>query len=165
MKLRSLELKDAPLMLEWMHDKSVTQYMNRDFSKLSLQNCESFIKNSVSDEDNIHFAIVNDTDEYMGTISLKNVDKDKYNAEFGITIREVAMGKGISATSMNAILEYGFSKLGLKHIYWCVSPENKRAVRFYDKNGYKRVNYKEIGVNTDYSQDLIDKFLWYCVEA
>ena len=163
MELRKLEIKDAPLMLEWMHNKDVTLHMNRDFSKLTLSDCENFIKNSQIDESNAHFAIVDEVDEYLGTISLKNIDKIKKNAEFGITIREKAMGKGISAKAMKAIIVYGFEKLELTSIYWCVSSENARAVRFYDKNNFERVKYEELNVVTDYSQELIDKFIWYCV--
>lgn len=164
MELRKLDIKDAPLMLEWMHNKDVTLHMNRDFSKLSLEDCENFIKNSLADENNVHFAIVDETDEYLGTISLKNIDNINKNAEFGITIREKAMGKGISSEAMKAIIAYGFEKLGLTSIYWCVSSENARAVRFYDKNGYARAKYEELNVVTDYSQELIDKFIWYCVK-
>ena len=31
MKLRKLKIKDALLMLEWMHDESVTMYLKTDF--------------------------------------------------------------------------------------------------------------------------------------
>ena len=31
--LRQLEKKDASLMLEWMHDKDVTQYLKLDVSE------------------------------------------------------------------------------------------------------------------------------------
>ena len=53
--------------------------------------------------------------------------------------------------------------LHLKMIYWCVSPKNKRAIRFYDKNGFKRVNPDTIGTIEGYSQELIDKLFWYSI--
>ncbi len=37
---------------------------------------------------------------------------------------------------MQAILQLGFSQLGLRRIYWCVAPQNVRACRFYAKQGY-----------------------------
>ena len=36
MKLRKLEAKDAPFMLEWMHDEDVVRYMRRDFMSMTL---------------------------------------------------------------------------------------------------------------------------------
>lgn len=37
---------------------------------------------------NLHLAIVDENDEYMGTVSLKNIEEDK--AEFAITVRKNA---------------------------------------------------------------------------
>lgn len=165
MKLRKLEIKDAPLMLEWMHNRDVTLHMNRDFSKLSLSDCEKFINNSKLDKKNVHMAIADDTDEYLGTVSLKNIDSIKKNAEFGITIRKKAMGKGISFKAMKEIIEYGFEQLGLTSVYWCVLPENTRAVRFYDKNGFMRIRFEDLQIVTDYSVEFTSKLIWYLVKA
>lgn len=165
MKLRKLEIKDAPLMLEWMHNRDVTLHMNRDFSKLSLSDCEKFINNSKLDKKNVHMAIADDTDEYLGTVSLKNIDSIKKNAEFGITIRKKAMGKGISFKAMKEIIEYGFEQLGLTSVYWCVLPENTRAVRFYDKNGFMRIRFEDLQIVTDYSVEFTNKLIWYLVKA
>lgn len=165
MKLRKLEIKDAPLMLEWMHNRDVTLHMNRDFSKLSLSDCEKFINNSKLDKKNVHMAIADDTDEYLGTVSLKNIDSIKKNAEFGITIRKKAMGKGISFKAMKEIIEYGFEQLGLTSVYWCVLPENTRAVRFYDKNGFMRIRFEDLQIVTDYSVEFTNKLIWYLVKS
>ena len=70
MYLRKLELKDAPLMLAWMHDESVTEKLRTDFASKTLQDAESFIKYSWEDNDNVNLAIASDEDEYMGTVSL-----------------------------------------------------------------------------------------------
>ena len=164
MKLRKLELKDAPLMLEWMHDKDVTANMNRDFSSLSIEDCERFISNSVNNKQNVHMAVVDDNDEYLGTVSLKSVDYEKRNAEFAITIRKCAMGRGVSSYAMQEIIRIGIEEMNLDCVYWCVSPVNVRAVKFYDKNDYKRVDYHSLGVDADYDEELINEFIWYCVQ-
>ena len=36
MKLRKLELKDAPLMLEWMHDETVVEDLHTDFASKTI---------------------------------------------------------------------------------------------------------------------------------
>ena len=76
MKLRDLELKDAPLMLEWMHDQSVVANLRGNFLGKTIKDAEEFIKLSRNKLQNIHLAIATDEDEYMGTVSLKNVDRD-----------------------------------------------------------------------------------------
>lgn len=93
MRLRKLELKGAPLMFEWMHDETVVKDMQADFSSKTLEDCNHFILSSNDTRKNLHLAIVDENDEYMGTVSLKNIEEDK--AEFAITVRKYAMGKAI----------------------------------------------------------------------
>ena len=159
MKLRKLELKDAPLMLEWMHDKSVVKDLRTNFSAKTMEDCENFIKNSWNDTSNWNVAIVDKEDIYMGTVSLKNIKET--SAEFGITIRACAMGKGYSIWAMKEVLRIGFEERGLRKIYWCVSPDNKRAVRFYDKNGFERVNVATLDMIEGYTPEQIASYVWY----
>ena len=75
MRLRRLEEKDCPLMLEWMHDTNVVRNLKNNFSDKKLEDCIIFVKNSMTDSDK-HFAIVDINDEYMGTVSLKNINSN-----------------------------------------------------------------------------------------
>lgn len=162
MKLRKLEIKDAPLMLEWMHDKSVVEDLRTNFLTKTIGDCENFIKSSWDDKENWNVAIVDEDDIYMGTVSLKNIKED--SAEFGITIRSCAMGTGYSIWAMKEAVRIGFEEKGVKKIYWCVSPDNKRAVRFYDKNGFERVDSKDLDMIEGYTQEQIDAYIWYLVK-
>lgn len=162
MKLRNLDLKDAPLMLEWMHDDDVTGFLGTDFSKKTINDCESFIKDSLNNQnDNLNLAIADDNDEYMGTVSLKHIDRIEKNAEFAISTRKASMGKGYAAKAMSLILKLGNESLGLDKIYWCVSVDNKRAVRFYDKNGYMRTDDVPDKIKSAYTKEQLKKFIWY----
>ena len=161
MNLRKLRADDAPLMLEWMHDDSVTHDLQTDFASKTLDDALTFINNSLTDEENLNLAIVDDNDEYMGTVSLKHIDNK--SAEFAITIRSCAMGKGYSIYGMNEILKMAGEKYGLDYVYWCVSKENKRAVRFYDKNGFERVESDQIDIRGSYTSEQIASYYWYIV--
>ena len=158
MRLRKLQQKDAPLMLEWMHDESVVEKLQEDFASKTIQDCRNFITASWQDGAHLHLAIADDDDTYMGTVSLKHIAGGK--AEFAITIRRSAMGKGYSKYGMEKILQMGFEKLGLQKIFWCVSPDNKRAVRFYDKNGYQRIDMSEKSIE-GYTKEQVGQYLWY----
>jgi diamine N-acetyltransferase len=160
MKLRKLERKDAPFMLEWMQDPVVVENMQADFARKTLQECEAFIDASQHDKENIHLAITNESDEYMGTVSLKHITASE--AEFAIALRKSAMGRGYSKYGMEEIIRLGLDDLGLASVYWCVSPENKRAVRFYDKNCYRRV--EPVKSRGGYSPGQIEHYIWYEVE-
>ncbi len=154
--LRSLKEKDSKRMLEWMHDKSVVEYLKEDFESKTKKDCIRFIDNSYKDKSNIHFAIVDENDIYQGTVSLKNITD--ISAEFAITICKDAMGKNIAINAMKEVIKRGFLDYELEYIYWYVSKQNERAVRFYDKNGYIRVDENEIDI-----QHEPNEYIWYKV--
>lgn len=135
-KLRKLNSCDAPLMLEWMHNKEVVKWMQADFQNKTLDDCKAFICQSNQSEADLHMAIVDENDEYMGTVSLKNIEQDREYAEFAITIRECAMGRGFAQYGMREIIRIGLKELGIKKIIWCVSKDNIRANKFYNKMRY-----------------------------
>lgn len=139
-KLRLLEEKDAEYMLEWMHDEFVTAKLLTKFEQMDLSDCYRFInKNNtcrkITTGDDLHLAICdNETDEYLGTISLKNIDMNYLHAEYAIVMRQKAIGcKGIAKTATDKILEIAFEKINLNRVYLCVFEDNVRAVRFYEK--------------------------------
>ena len=136
MHLRELRVEDAPLMVEWMHDKNVVGKLRGHFLSKTLDDCIAFINSSLSDS-NIHMAIASDEDEYMGTVSLKNIENG--SAEFAITVRTKAMSRGYSWFGLEAIIKKAFNELELESVYWCVSRDNERAVRFYDKHNFHEV--------------------------
>ncbi len=161
MKLRKLEITDAPFMLEWMHDETVTSELSGNFAAKTIYDCQNFISDSLISKKNYHLAIVDDNDEYMGTVSLKNIALTDGTAEFAITIRKSAMGKGYSKYGMAEILRIGKEEFNLKNIYWCVAKTNTRAIRFYDKNNYTRVTNVPNNISKYYTVHQLDTFLWY----
>ena len=159
MKLRKLTMDDAPLMLEWMHDRSVVEYLGANFAAKTLADCQAFIQAGAADGENLHLAVADEGDVYMGTVSLKHMDTIEKTAEFAITVRACAMGKGYSRFAMDSILRMGTGELGLEKIYWCVSPANKRAVRFYEKNGYCRAEGVPRRILSAYPAQM--ELIWY----
>lgn len=162
MRLRKLMEKDADAMLEWMHDSDIVEKMGTDFRSKTIHDCIAFINNSLKDNNNFHRAIVNDRDEYLGTVSLKNINKNEKTAEFAIVICKKAMGCGIASWAMQDILSIGKNELGLQKIFWCVRKDNSRANRFYIKNGYRQTfNIPESLRNTYYDESFdLNWFVW-----
>lgn len=133
--IRRLEKRDAPLMLEWMHDPDISAQFRYDFSAMTLEKAEDFIEASFTEE-NQHFAIVDENDLYLGTISLKNIDRQNENAEYAVATRRCAHGTGIAGCATEELLRYAFHTLGLHKVYLNVLEENRRANRFYEKCGF-----------------------------
>lgn len=161
MQLRSLKLDDAPLMLEWMHDESIVENLRENFKDKTLKDCENFIKKSEDKEKDIHLAIVSDEDEYMGTVSLKNIEREGNSAELSIVVRKSAMGRGYSWWGMEEIIGLAFEKYGLESIYWCISKKDNRAVRFYDKHNFHET--LDISENILSRYDGMKDLKWYSI--
>lgn len=135
--LRRLNQKDAPLMLEWMHDNTINCCFQYPFADMTLEKVKTFIENSFNDE-NRHFAIVDLNDEYLGTISLKNISQKNKNAEYAIVTRKKAQGTGEALQATKELINYAFKELGLHKIYLNVLEDNIRARKFYEKCGFKQ---------------------------
>lgn len=80
------------------------------------------------------FVIASDTDEYMGMVSLKHIEEG--SAELEVIVRKEAMGHGYAWFGVESIIHKAFNELQLKSIYWCVSRENVRAIRFFNKHNF-----------------------------
>lgn len=134
--LRKVELKDMPLMQEWMNDEEIrTNFLMRNIpDEKTMQN---FINVSFTDERR-DYAIINEKDEYQGTISLKQISAINKNAEYAIVLRRKAIGKNIAKQATKEILKIGFEEIKLHKIFLDVAEYNTRAIRFYEKMGFKK---------------------------
>ena len=134
-RLRPLMLKDAPLMLEWMHDPQIAINFQADFMSMTLERVALFIENSWSHTYR-HYGVVDETDEYLGTISLKNIDFHNKNAEYAVCLRKKAQGTSAAMDATKLLFEVAFQELKLHKIYLNVYTDNLRANRFYQKAGF-----------------------------
>jgi len=137
MKLRELKLKDIPYILEWMKDRDISSQFKTDFSKYNYIDVQNFIIESGKFTLSRHYAIVNDSDEYLGTISLKNIDTLNMKAEYAIVLRKFAQGTNVAYEATETILNIAFNDLKLHKVYLNVLTQNIRANRFYLKFGFK----------------------------
>ncbi len=133
--LRRLEKKDAAYMLEWMHDETITCNFRYPFAAMTLERAQIFIDYSF-DEENQHFAITDNKDEYMGTVSLKHISEVDHNAEYAIVMRKKAHGTGLAERATMEILKYAFQDLGLHRVYLTVLSDNIAARKLYENCGF-----------------------------
>jgi diamine N-acetyltransferase len=139
--LRRLEKADAPLMLEWMHDADIQRSFQRDMMSATLQDAEDFCQNAVVPNvlhggENIHFAIAGENGEYLGTVSLKNIDVKNKTAEYAIVTRKKAHRKGVAAQATKLVLKKAFEEYELHRVYLNVLENNQVAIRLYEKSGF-----------------------------
>lgn len=136
LRLRKLEAKDAPYMLEWMHDPETSRLFRANFAAFTEQDALRFIEGAQTDGANLHRACVDAADEYLGTVSLKNINHENADAEYAISFRKCARGTGAARFATQEILKTAFEELGLRRVYLNVLTDNVRANAFYKKCGF-----------------------------
>lgn len=182
--LRELQEKDAKLMLEWMHDVDIQKGFKKNMLDATLEDAKAFCKRSeipdeLSDGDNLHFAIVNEEDEYLGTISLKSISLENRSAEYAITTRKTVQGQGIAKEATGILLEKAFHEYGLHRVYLSVFADNLAAIHLYEQCGFvyegvfrkhlKRdnqyVDWRWYGMlEAEYNKQLFERDLSYCYD-
>ena len=139
--LRELKRKDASLMLEWMHDPDIQKGFKKNMLTAEIKDVEKFcVDSAIPDHprsgENLHFAITDENDEYLGTVSLKKMDFDNKSAEYAIALRKGMHGKGIAYNATGIILKKAFKEYGLHRIYLSVLADNNNAIRLYERCGF-----------------------------
>ena len=139
--LRELRKEDAKLMLEWMHDKKIQASFKKNMMDITLEKAEEFCINAripeeICDGLCVHFAIVDENDEYLGTISLKNIDLYDERAEYAIALRPSAHNRGVAYEATMKVLSKAFDEYNLHRVYLTVVETNHNAIKLYEKCGF-----------------------------
>lgn len=86
----------------------------------------------------------------IGSVYLRDIDKKKGEAEYGIFIGERdALGKGYGTQAAKLMLDYGFETLGLKKIFLRLLADNPRALNSYRKAGFRLIKDKRETVHLE----------------
>jgi len=77
-------------------------------------------------------------DRRIGTVNLRNLDRENGNAELAIVIGDKTLqGQGLGTDALNCLVDFGFGELRLERIYLHVFDFNVRAQRSYQKAGFQ----------------------------
>ena len=122
-------------MLEWMHDPEINRWYRFDAASMTEEGAGKFIAGSFT-ETSRHYAIADDDDDYLGTISLEDIDRENAHALYAVSLRVKAQGHNIALAATKMLLEIAFCELDLERVYLNVLSDNMRAKRFYEKAGF-----------------------------
>ena len=137
--LRAFERADAPLLAQYINDPDVTLTL-KVYRPMNTQREEEFIENTSKGEHDLALGIaLKSTDQLIGAVGFHGIDFKDRKADFGIMIavkEEWNKGHGTEATKL--MIAYGFETLNLHRIELRVYENNPRAIRVYEKVGFKR---------------------------
>lgn len=135
--LSPISMDDVERYTEWVNDMEMGLFMQFSASIFDLDKERELLQKIM--EDSHSFAIVEKvTNKSIGNCSLMGVSEVHRHAKFGIFIGDKTYwNRGIGTEATNLTLDYGFNVLNLRNITLDVYSFNKRAIRCYEKVGFK----------------------------
>ena len=82
-----------------------------------------------------------DTGAFIGNIELMDIADGA--GELGIAVTAAMQDKGYGTEAVRAMVEYGMDTLGLRRVFLKVFPDNARAIRVYEKCGFREYDRTE----------------------
>jgi UDP-4-amino-4,6-dideoxy-N-acetyl-beta-L-altrosamine N-acetyltransferase len=137
--LRPVEMEDIDSFASWLNDQEVRQYLART-SPLNRIREKEFVEKLYEDDREIVLGIVlKENDQLIGNIALTHISIPYRRASLGIFIGERTLwSKGYGTEALNLMLAHGFNQLNLHRVFLTVLDFNVRAIRSYEKVGFKR---------------------------
>ncbi len=93
----------------------------------------------------IVFSIISTADDRaIGYVSIKGISEARGRAEVGIAIMDKEYrGRGYGMEVLRQVVDYAFNELGLTLLGLTVFPSNHRAIRVYEKVGFRKAEVLE----------------------
>jgi RimJ/RimL family protein N-acetyltransferase len=136
-RLRALEHDDLPHFVRWINDPEVRRFMVIRYP-LSMTEEEKWWEGFLERENDHIFAIEAEDGTYIGNIGLHDLERENRKALLGIIIGHKAYwGQGYGTDAIQAVLRWAFDYLNLHRVYLTVYAYNERAIRCYQKCGFR----------------------------
>jgi ribosomal-protein-alanine N-acetyltransferase len=137
--LRRPEPKDIGYLYQYRNDWNVIKHLGGFSKGYSVKDLDEWIDKHRAKEDEIIWIIAErQSDKCLGHAGLYNIDHRVRKAEFAIMIGDkTKWGGGIGTLVTRSVIEYGFRQLNLHRMYLTVLKANERAIKLYEKLGFK----------------------------
>ena len=89
--------------------------------------------------------------EFIGNIELMDVTGTE--GELGVAITAAKQDRGFGTEAVRAVVAYALEHLGLRRIFLKVYPDNARAIRCYEKCGFREYARTDEDVLMEFTRD------------
>ncbi|NLN17995.1 MAG: GNAT family N-acetyltransferase [Firmicutes bacterium] len=138
-RLRLATPDDFPHIVSWGRDEKVAQDLEGDYPT-TLEECAAWLQTIKSDRHALHYVIVSlHDDRPIGDIQLDHITWRSGDGELRIRIGERHLwDQGFGTDAVITLLRYAFLNMRLSCIYLRVFASNLRAIRCYEKAGFRK---------------------------
>jgi len=139
--LSPVDENDFQKYAQWLNEPELSIYLET-YNEIVTAESEKNRFNNIKDRHE-YSIIQSDNNELIGNCSLFRIDHINQTAETGIFIgRKDIWNKGYGTEALSLLLDYGFKALNLHNISLQVYENNVRAIKIYEKIGFKKIGIK-----------------------
>lgn len=139
-RLREYKKEDIKLAQEYVNDSEIKKLLNPGIPFLyTYEDEEKWYENLSASKDTYNFAIETLEDKkYIGGCGINEVDWKNSYVVVGIFIGDKDyLGKGYGTDAMKVLMNFIFEQMNIHKIKLNVFSFNKRAIKSYEKCGFK----------------------------
>jgi len=132
-KFRRSDLQDR---LEWPpYTDALFTHLNCDLSNFIER--EKWIFARIMNSGRMYFAIEDEHGEFIGEISLRDIDADAKMGRLGIHLASNKLGRAYGREALSALLSYYFLTMKWNAVFLDVAAYNHRALRLYERLNFQ----------------------------
>lgn len=137
--LRRHRLSDLPEVRRWYRDPELARLTRYSLRPMSDDEIDRFFHGRLMSLESVAYAIeVRESGRLIGLTTFSNLDPENGSVMFHITIGEAdAWGHGYGTETARLMLSLAFDRIGLHRVALSVFAFNERAIRSYQKAGFR----------------------------
>jgi RimJ/RimL family protein N-acetyltransferase len=141
-RIRDLNHEDVPTLMDWDNDPDLFALTGKKFHQDITEH--DWWDNLIRDRTRLMFAIVDDCGRLIGDVEILQILWRAREAEVRISIGDKSFwNRGFGTEALNEALYAAFHFLSLDRVYLRVRVDNLRAIKSYQKAGFRSVGRLE----------------------
>jgi RimJ/RimL family protein N-acetyltransferase len=140
-RLRPVTEADLPNYVLWFNDPEVTEYLAMESGNVTLEGEREWLARVSAPDSTARVWAIEADGRHIGNCAL-HLGAGGLTAGFGIVIGDKsAWNKGYGTAALREVLRIGFGELGLHRIHLDALAANARAIRCYEKCGFRHEGF------------------------
>lgn len=103
------------------------------------------------------WAVEDRSGRLAGRISIREINKERSSARLGITMGSPFVGRGLGTEALTTFLDYYFFHLDFRVMVLDVAAPNQRAVRCYERLGFRHVTDDWRRTGSSFNSQVLDQ--------
>ena len=143
-KIRKIKISDKKYFAKWWRDKELLKLTSGILKRITDKEVTKYFLKMLTDKNDFHYVILAGS-KVIGHIALQKRKNGWYETQIVIGDKK-HWGEGYGTEAIKLLINKA-NRANLKKIYLEVRPDNIRAIKAYEKCGFKKAGIKKYPKN------------------